>query len=147
MNNLLSYCELVDTRISASERDLPVFDKFRFPFFYRISNNQPRNMKCTKRLKISLKRKKRQVVRTIQKKVVAKVHSYSYLQYKSAKNLKKCTLESGIEVGPMVINLAFFPGPTALLKALRLLISGIFLGPYSLHALFIQIFLIIVISL
>ena len=24
MNNLLSYCVLVDTRISASERDLPV---------------------------------------------------------------------------------------------------------------------------
>ena len=39
------------------------------------------------------------------------------------------TLESGIGVGPTVINLAFFPGPTALLKAQRLLFFGIFLGP------------------
>ena len=28
MNNLLSYCGLVDTRISASEKDLPVKNKF-----------------------------------------------------------------------------------------------------------------------
>jgi hypothetical protein len=45
--------------------------------------------------------------------------------------LQVSTLESGIEVGPTVINLAFFPGPTALLKALHLLISGIFSRPYG----------------
>ena len=46
------------------------------------------------------------------------------------------TLESGIDVGPTFINLAFFPGPMTLLKALRLLIFGIV---SSLHILFSQI--------
>ena len=30
MNNLLSYCGLVDARISASEKDLPVTDSLSF---------------------------------------------------------------------------------------------------------------------
>ena len=30
MNNLLSYCGLVDARISASEKDLPVTNNFNF---------------------------------------------------------------------------------------------------------------------
>ena len=29
MNNFLSYCELVDARISASEKDLPVPENFK----------------------------------------------------------------------------------------------------------------------
>ena len=49
--------------------------------------------------------------------------------YSSYQNLH--TLESGIDIGPTVNNLAFFPGPMALLKALRLLISGIFSRPYG----------------
>ena len=37
------------------------------------------------------------------------------------------TLDSGIDVGPTFINFGFFPGPMALLKALRLLIFGLLL--------------------
>ena len=32
MDNLLSYCGLVDARISASEKDLPVFESFVYLF-------------------------------------------------------------------------------------------------------------------
>ena len=32
MNNLLSYCGLVDARISASEKDLPVISQFGVEF-------------------------------------------------------------------------------------------------------------------
>ena len=46
-------------------------------------------------------------------------------------SLIQCLLMSEIDVGPTVIILDFFPGPTALLKALRLLIFGIFSRPYG----------------
>ena len=37
------------------------------------------------------------------------------------------TLQSGVNIGPTLINFGFsFPGPTAILKALRLLDSGKF---------------------
>ena len=40
---------------------------------------------------------------------------------------KKTAVKSGINVGPTFINFGFFfPGPTALLKALHLLNSGFF---------------------
>ena len=35
IDNLLSYCGLVDARISASENDLPVQDMYRLPFRWK----------------------------------------------------------------------------------------------------------------
>ena len=37
MNNLLSYCGLVDARTSASEKDLPVFSRLRATVFHRLT--------------------------------------------------------------------------------------------------------------
>ncbi len=37
MNNLLSYCGLVDARISASEKDLPLTEHF-FDLFLEVSD-------------------------------------------------------------------------------------------------------------
>jgi hypothetical protein len=39
MNNLLSYCGLVDARISASEKDLPVFAKVEEFFVIDFTEN------------------------------------------------------------------------------------------------------------
>ena len=72
---------------------------------------------------------------------------------------EKIILASGIDVGPTFINFGFFPGPTFLLYALRLLIFAILSRPYryfqfwsilflffniSLHILFCRIFFIMV---
>ena len=47
MNNLLSYCWLVDVRISASEKDLPVQNRFQSmsnEFLQTPRNENPRNI-------------------------------------------------------------------------------------------------------
>ena len=38
MNNLLSYCGLVDARISASEKDLPVPTSYVLPTYMNLHN-------------------------------------------------------------------------------------------------------------